>query len=58
MADGRCFVGIWRNVETAGDLTAAVATECPLSESLQAVAKEKATERKARDCINEGWVHM
>ena len=53
MADGRCFVGIWRNVETAGDLT-----DCPLSESLQAVAKEKATERKAQDCINEGWVHM
>jgi len=22
----------------------------------QAVAKEKATERKAQDCINEGWM--
>lgn len=43
-------------METGGDLTAAVATECPLSESLQAVAKEKATERKAQDCINEGWM--
>ena len=38
----------------AGDLTAAVATECLLSESLQAVAKEKATERKAQDCMHEG----